>query len=221
MHFQEMSKEEKIDLYLKSIDEIKSIVAGRDTSFIEYSFNGLHYSDEKAEIFATKLIDHIVSRYKKYDMVFDNKMLDFYIAFFKLTIIYCAMEVRKSDLVFESFLKLSKALERPIGGKSPLDIMIDDVKAKDKALISSEDDLKTLLHNYNIFSELYESCYDEYFVSNVRYAVNEFLDAEVLSCFVDDKSFMYAMNILSRCKRNLKEIKYRKVAETKKETTNG
>ena len=216
-----MSKEEKIDLYLKSIDEIKSIVAGRDTSFIEYSFNGLHYSDEKAETFTRKLIGHIVSRYKKYDMVFDNKMLDFYIAFFKLTIIYCAMEVRKSDLVFESFLKLSKAVEKPFGGKSPLDIMIDDVKAKDKALISSEDDLKTLLHNYNIISELYESCYDEYFASNVRYAVNEFLDSEQLSCFVDDKCFMYAMNILSRCKRNLKEIKYRKVAETKKETTNG
>lgn len=216
-----MSKEEKIDSYLKSLDEIKSIVAGRDTSFIEYSFNGLHYSDEKAETFARKLIDHIASRYKKHDMVFEKKMFDFYTAFFKLTIIYCAMEVRKSDLVFESFLKLSKTLEKPIGGKSPLDIMVDDAKAKDKALISSEDDLKTLLHNYNIISELYDSCYDEYFVSNVRYAVNEFLDAELLSCFVDDKSFMYAMNILSRCKRNLKEMKYHKVAEVKKEMKNG
>lgn len=216
-----MSKEEKIDSYLKSIDEIKSIVAGRDTSFIEYSFVGLRYSDEKAENLAKKLIDHIASRYKKHDMAFEKKMFDFYTAFFKLTIVYCAMEVRKSDLVFESFLKLSKVLEKPIGGKSPLDIMVDDVKAKDKALISSEDDLKILLYNYNIISELYECCYDEYFVSNIRYAVNEFLDAELLSYFVDDKSFIYAMNILSRCKRNLKEIKYRKVAEAKKETING
>lgn len=217
MHYNNLSKDEKIDAYLKSIDEIKSIVAGRDTSFLPYAFNGLHYSDQKAESFARKLIRYIIDRYAKYDMTFSDEMIKFYISFLKFSIIYCSMEIRRSDLIFESFIKLSKALEKPDGGKSPVDIMVDDVKKKDITQISSEDDLNILLFNYNILCEHYKNCYDEYFISNIRYSINEFLDEENLSYFVDEQSFMYAMNMLSVCKRRLKELKFRKIAEEKKD----
>ena len=203
----EMSVNEKGELLLQQIDELKSIFAGRDNSFMEYTHNGFRYSDVKTNDFICCLIEILKDRYVGWGEALSNNAISFYSAFYKFVILLCDIQCRKSDMIFESFIKLSKNISKPAEGKSVYDILIDDINNEAEQKPEYSDEIALINSCYQTLNTLYEGCYDQYFESNIRYSINTFLDGKHLSFYIDDDKFARGLQTMQSAKRRLRSIK--------------
>lgn len=204
---EDTSIKEKGELLLKQVDEIKSIFAGRDNSFMEYTHRGFRYSENKTNTFIIRMIESLKKRYERCNENFSEDLVSFYSAFYKFVILLCDIQCRKSDLIFESFIKLSKNIAKPTDGKSVCDILIEDINLEAEQKPEYHDEIILINKCYQRMNLLYEDCYDQNFESNIRYSVNEFLDNNQLSFYVNDEQFLRGLQMLQSTTRRLRNSK--------------
>lgn len=207
MNFKEYSIDEKSAYLLKQIDQIKSIFSGRDNFYLPYTHNGLHYSEEKADNFCNKLMEILAAWIQETNQDVPKNWRTFYISFFKLAILFCDLMCNEDDWIFESFIKLSKAVQKDEELGSPLDILVCDLNNEYENNDTHKNQVSVINHYYQCLHDLYDTCHSEWFEQNVRYSINTFLDRNGLSLFVDDDKFNSAVNTLNMDIRRLKRIK--------------
>ena len=207
MNFTECSIEEKSAYFLDQIELIKSIFSGRDNFYLPFTHKGLHCSTEKIDNFCDELIKIITIHIHETGQDIHESWPIFYKSFFVFCILFCDLQCNEDDWIFESFIKLSRTIQKKDGSDSVADILINDLNCEYLENDEYRNQVSMINHNYQRLRALYASCYSEWFEHNIRHSINTFLDQKGLSLFVDEYQFSSAINTLNSDIRRLKRIK--------------
>lgn len=200
--------EENSDIFLKKIDVIKSIFSGRDHKFLPYTHNGLYYSSSKTDTFITEMLLPLESWFAETGQDISSNWKPFYTSFFKFCILFCDTQCNEDDWIFESFLKLSKTIDRGDFNESTADIMMKNLSECAAENEWHKIQIDRVKEQYSFLLDHYSDCFNEWFERNIRFAVNHFLDVKGLSLISSNDDFDYAISILDAGIRKLNRIKY-------------
>lgn len=208
---QEELLDARIDAILNRIESLKSIIAGRNTSFKQYTHeleeNELQFSNMQTSELIKKLLKHIGAFYTSREISLSTKQKEFYRLFFKLAINFLIVNCNEEDWIFESIIKISGTIDKNKSSDTSIfDVMIEDYR---QLYPLDYVDFHTFYNQFNVLYD--ENAYDvDYFKPAVKDAINCHLDDLGISYYNNLEYFNNTIKLLDNTAKSLITLRYEK-----------
>ena len=188
-------------------DKITSIFSGRTTSFLQYTHNGLHYSESKTKTFIN---DMILGFEEETGKKLSPTQKKFYSSFVVFAILFCDLQCNKEEWTFESIVKISRVLKKQSTDISAVDILFENlIKEYQYDCNAPQKQIDDICQAYSDISELYAGTYCPEFSENLCLMIDLYLFSKHISLYSNEENFKNAVTTLRLASRRINHIQSR------------
>lgn len=196
------------DTYLKkmlsAIDEMKSVLSGRNHSFVPYTYTAEgEFSKAKLNAMLERLLQYMQEKKEREGSIFLEEERQVYEGYFYCAISYCIYHFQESHMTFETILMMTEDFLLLKFRQMLLD--------QERGYLPKDEDLERHFMNYStLFDPEYEFPDFEY---DIWYMMTCFIEFEGLTLYSQDEYYFEAMACIRNATRKLKELSQRQMRD--------
>lgn len=194
----------RVSRVLSAIDEMKSVLSGRNHSFVPYTHTAdRKFSKEKTFSFIQQLLAYIQEKKEREDAVFLEEERQVYEGYLYCAVSYCASHFQEEHMTFETILMMTEDFLLLKFRQMLLD--------QERGYLPKDEELERHFMNY---STLFDPDYDfPDFEYDIWYMVNQFLYDEGLTLYGQEEYYLEAVACIKSATRKLKELSHRQMRD--------
>ena len=193
---------------LFAIDEMKSVLSGRNHSFVPYTHTvEKTFSKEKTNALIERLLEYIQEKKESEDVEFSEKERQVYEGFLYCAISYCSYYFQEEHMTFETILMMTEDFLLLKFRQMLLD--------QEKGCFAGDEDLERHFKNYGtLFNPDYNPDYDfPDFEYDIWYMLTRFLYLEGLTLYKQEEFHLEAMACIRSATKKLRELSQRQMRD--------
>ena len=193
---------------LFAIDEMKSVLSGRNHSFVPYTHTvEKTFSKEKNNALIERLLEYIQEKKESEDVEFSEKERQVYEGFLYCAISYCSYYFQEEHMTFETILMMTEDFLLLKFRQMLLD--------QEKGCFAGDEDLERHFKNYGtLFNPDYNPDYDfPDFEYDIWYMLTRFLYLEGLTLYKQEEFYLEAMACIRSATKKLRELSQRQMRD--------
>ena len=194
----------RVNEVLSAIDELKSVLSGRNHSFVPYTHTAdRKFSKERTECFIQRLLAFVQEKKERENAVFLEEERQVYESYLYCAISYCVCHFQEENMTFETILMMTEDFLLLKFRQMILD--------QERGELPKDDELERHFMNY---STLFDPDYDfPDFEYDIWYMLNQFLYQEGLTLYGQGEYYLEAMACLRSAAKKLKDLSQRQMRD--------
>lgn len=194
----------RVNEVLSAIDEMKSVLSGRNHSFVPYTHTAERkFSKEKARGFIQRLLSYIQEKKERENAVFLEEERQVYEGYLYCAVTYCVRYFQEENMTFETLLLMTEDFLLLKFRQMLLD--------QERGRLSKDEDLERHFMDY---STLFDPDYDfPDFEYDIWYMLDRFLHQEGLTLYGQEEYYLEAMAYLRSTVKKLRELSQRQMRD--------
>lgn len=198
----------RLNKILFAIDEMKSVLSGRNHSFVPYTHTGeKNFSTEKTNALIGQLLEYLQEKKESEGLGFPEKERQVYEGFLYCAISYCSYYFQEEHMTFETILIMTEDFLLLKFRQMLLD--------QQMGCIPGDENLEKHFKNYGtLFNPDYNPDYDfPDFEYDIWYMLTRFLYLEGLTLYKQEEYYLEAMACIRSTTKKLKELSQRQMRD--------
>lgn len=194
----------RLNKILFAMDEMKSVLSGRNHSFVPYTHTAeKEFSKEKTEELIGRLLTYMQEKKESEDVVFLEEERQVYEGYLYCAISYCVYHFQEEHMTFETILMMTEDFLLLKFRQMLLD--------QERGFLPRDEDLERHFMNYGT---LFDPDYDfPNFEYDIWYMLTRFLYLEGLTLYGQEEYYLEAMACIRSATKKLKELSKRQMRD--------